>query len=158
MYCKRCGKEIRSGTICAGCAAEQFDQHQKIPEFTYAEGHYPYYSEPDPTKRMYGFGKALAGMILGMIGFFMSYIACIIADLGSDATGIIIIMTFPFIILPLMFGISSIKTFKRRSRARCAKPIPTLILGIASLSTIPGTVVYILLAFLVNFVTSSFYY
>ena len=90
---------------------------------------------PEPNNRMYGFGKALTSTILGIVGFLWVYISIILGAIEGDAVvlAVLAIVALPLIIIPLIFGISSIKVFTSR-KSTCAKPIATLILGITGLS------------------------
>ena len=149
MYCSKCGKFIESGVVCPECAIAEYEQtyfgtksteeptiSYEIPTTHYAE----------PNNRMFGFGLALTGQILADVSVIVSYFA-ILANVISSATGVIFaFISIIFIVLPLIMGIRSIQTFKERKRP-CKRPIATLVLGITTLSTLPISVVYTLLAF-----------
>ena len=143
MYCNKCGKYISQGTKCDDCARAEYyasqAQQAQQPSYNYANGNpyaRPNYNcEPEPKNRMYGFGKALTSTILGFVGFIWSYIAFGEATnyWGDEELALVLIlMGLPFIIIPLIFGIQSIKVFTRRKNLS-AKPIATLILGISGL-------------------------
>lgn len=157
MYCNKCGKEIEYGTICDECAFEEFKKTRQAPQPVVVE---PQQAEwkPSSQNRMYGFGKALAGTIIGFIGIIISYIACIVSAIAPDLGMGVIFVAVACIVLPLIFGISSIKTFKKRARTNCAKPIATLVLGITSLSMLPASVIYTFVAFIISAITNSVYY
>jgi hypothetical protein len=52
----------------------------------------------------------------------------------AEAGLVLSFIALPLIIIPIIFGIVSIKTFTAR-KINCAKPIPTLVLGIVGLSS-----------------------
>ena len=142
MYCNKCGKYISQGTKCDDCArAEYYASQSQQTNYNYSNtssySRPNYNCEPEPKNRMYGFGKALTSTILGFVGYIWTYVSFVLSvDLyyGIEESAIVLsLMALPFIIIPIIFGISSIKVFMRR-KATCAKPIPTLILGIAGLS------------------------
>ncbi len=152
MYCSNCGKFIDyKAKLCKECEAAlnsaQVPPYADVPPYTppnadtsgqgaYSDqqGYYPptvdpyfYCTEPEPYNRMFGFGKALASTIMGVIGFVFVYIALIAASFGAGflMTAVSLGVSIP----ALVFGIQSIKCFVRR-KATCAKNIPTLVLGI----------------------------
>ncbi len=86
---------------------------------------------PEPNNRMFGFGKALASTIVGFIGYICGFVWLMmsVAEGMGEASLILAIMLAPMVAISIIFGIKSIKTFIAR-KATCAKPIPTLILGI----------------------------
>ena len=152
MYCNQCGKEIESGDLCYECAqAVERQSSEEIstvpaetesvaPAYTYTESDSAVYaysdhtSLPDPQNRMFGFGKALASTILAWVGFIFAY-AGLIAGIVEPSAGLVLVfLALPLIIVPFVLGLSSIRLFKARSRT-CAKPIPTLVLGIVGVST-----------------------
>ena len=145
MYCNKCGKEIEQGTLCPECAAPvQETPAQEQPQTPYVPvptpaPTYTYSYTPPVNGRMLGFGKALASTIMATVGFFFAYFGMIIviveAELGEFGGSMVMLMLgTPLIVLPLIFGISSIKTFNA-IKTRGVKLIPTLILGIVGLST-----------------------
>lgn len=90
---------------------------------------------PDPNNAMYGFGKALASTIMSTFGFIFAYVFfAVTMVMGESGIFVSMIFVLPLIIVPMIFGISSIKVFNAR-KATCAKPIATLILGIVGLAT-----------------------
>lgn len=132
MFCRKCGKQISEGTMCYDCASMEFlsSQSKKV-SYTNATN-LKYYNEPEPNNAMYGFGRALTATILGFIGFIWHYI--IIVDVvDEDALFVVLLMGLPFVIIPLINGIISIRLFVRRKNT-CAKPIAPFILGIVGLS------------------------
>ncbi|MBO5789944.1 MAG: hypothetical protein J6R40_02190 [Clostridia bacterium] len=154
MYCNKCGKQIESGTLCQECyLAEQqaqaqayaeqqakiaYEQAQKEYTYTMQNGDVVYENNfenpmPDPQNRMFGFGKALTSTILGWVGFIFAYIGLIGGIIDPDVGILFFMMSLPLVIIPLVFGIASIKVFMKR-KATCVKPIATLILGIDGLA------------------------
>ena len=154
MYCKKCGKFIGTDSdLCDECTAKA---NEVFSEFSDDKGESappktePPKTEPPKTNVNYNnpnppvnteisLGKAIAGVVLGFLGFFITYIGIIvlaeIAALGSSDLGTGFITMFlgcaPSIIA-LSFGISSIKLFKATSNVKSGKRIPLLILGISS--------------------------
>lgn len=99
---------------------------------TYSQPSTPSYHSymPEPGNRMYGFGKALTAAILGFVGFIWAYVAMVMSFAGGM---VVVLLGVPFYVISIVFGIKSIKVFTSRKNT-CAKPIPTLILGISGLS------------------------
>ena len=162
MYCNKCGKEIENGVLCEECAviempcaeasdeapvkeAEVTDPVKTIP-FACEQNTNPF---PEPQNRMFGFGKALTSTILSIVGFIFVYIAMILSMVERGAGLPLIFLSMPLLIIPLIFGILSIKVFMER-KSTCAKPIPTLILGIVGLSTAAFAAFFQFLAFLIS--------
>ena len=154
MFCRKCGKQIAEGTMCDDCARAEFyaQQPQQPPQQpNYSQPNYsqPNYSqpyaqpqaqpkpqytrEPDPQNKMYGFGKALTGTILAFVSIIIPYLSLGVMFDSPELGIVLMLMALPCAIIGLVFGIGSIKTFMRRKNG-CAKPIATLILGIAALS------------------------
>jgi hypothetical protein len=159
MYCNKCGKQIDSGVMCTDCLISELatsmakeapvkEQTQKneeqpttAPVYQPADNGFSYQTiveepvltdtMPQPGNRMFGFGKALASTIVGFIGLIWGYVWLImsIAEGLGEASLVLAIFLAPMVAISIIFGIKSIKTFKAR-RATCAKPIPTLVLGI----------------------------
>ncbi len=131
MYCSKCGKQIDyQATVCNECKAAE----------AAATGGY-YYAGPTGTPvtpvtpvqstRMVGFGKALAGTILGFVGVYFAAFAMVFAMLSPVAGVVLNIFGLTLGILSLVFGIQSIKTFKALKNGAGGSPIATLVLGIA---------------------------
>ena len=146
MYCKDCGTEIVDG-VCPACASAQ--------EIA------PVVEEKQPNPRMLGFGKALAGTIIGYVGliyvaYVMAYgligLSAMIAIgtpavLGLVGYAIAMIPALVMSILCIVYGIRSIKIF-RQTKER--KPIATLVLGINNLDFgVSIAMVLLLVAFMV---------
>lgn len=144
MYCCKCGKEIPSGTLCPECAAQNQAQYvppytppytphvRQAPDYSYINGQ-PNWM-PEPNNRMFGFGKALASTIMSSIGFVFAYIGLFLMIWEDEAAAAFILLSIPLVIIPLVFGISSIKLFSSRKNF-CAKPVATLVLGIVGVAT-----------------------
>ena len=177
MYCRNCGKQIECGELCNECAQSpeannnsqyqqqygyQQQQYGYQQQYAYQQNNYgnSYYQNtlPDPQNRMYGFGKALTGTILGAFGCIWVYLLFSIAieelEYGYYDAELILgcwILSFfalPFIVISLVFGIMSITTFVSRSKANCVKPIATLILGIGGVSFASNTLIIAFFLFL----------
>ncbi len=167
MYCKYCGKEITeshfNNGVCMSCMQKIAEQQAAAEQQTVAVAT-PKVAEPqnvavptaqeysapetegEPRKnsRMLGFGKALAGTIIGEVGIVITLIIYIFLMVGAmsgmyDAevyygaailAAILIIPAVICTVLPFIFGIKSIGTFRKATEG---KPIATLILGIYSL-------------------------
>lgn len=75
MYCKKCGKEIDyEATICRECEEAEAVSSEVTAEVAAAEAA-AVQAANVPSNRMKGFGKALAGAIIGVIGFGLIYAA-----------------------------------------------------------------------------------
>ena len=118
-YCNKCGKEILSGELCSDCAAAQNNAAEDIIVA--------------PQSRMNGFGKALTSTILSVVGFIFFYVAMLLSIASPIAAVFGFIFSLPLVIIPMIFGIQSIKVFKRTS-APDPKPVATLVLGIVGLA------------------------
>ncbi len=141
MYCIKCGKEIldeRNTTgVCKSCSDRIVWQSiQNAAEPTNAPKH-----EGNP--RMRGFGIALTGALVSVVGFILSvfmFLAVMIGLYYSDLFIYVILigalLAIPLIAalaLPIVFGVMSIVKFVK---AKDKKPIATLILGIAAIFTV----------------------
>ncbi len=166
MHCRICGKEILDDAfcedVCLNCAdsidvqSESSDKDGNIDTKTaqtdtinavetQEEAESVKISEPTeaqlPCKPiMRGFGKALAGAIVGTVGVgiaaLSSYYA-LIGIMGAEFWVIGVMMVSMFLVpsivstlISLVFGIKSIVTY---CKADGKKPIPALVLGIYSL-------------------------
>lgn len=141
MYCNKCGKEIANGTLCDECKEPKVIYYAQPDEGAFKDSTDTENTEkivisdeymspmPDPKNRMYGFGKALTSTIMSEFAFVIAYLAMFLSMVSPVAGWLLVILALPLIIVSLCLGINSIKTFKRR-KATCAKPIPTLVLGI----------------------------
>ena len=115
MTCPVCGNVMNEGVlVCSSCGATI-----TVPQ--------------NPENRMFGFGKALCSAILGDTSIFFAYLAMILA---TNTFGIVVgvvfaLLALPLAIISLVMGLRSIQCYNKRSASNCAKPIPTLILGIA---------------------------
>ena len=151
MYCKKCGKLLPGeADLCRDC----FDQANKAAQQT------PYYGRPpvvavpvDRDNRMYGFGKALASTIMSESAFiavifsFVFFFEMIATDAGPIeimTAFVSYVALFAVIVVALVFGIRSISTYSRRSREGCAKPVPTLVLGIIGVVSSAIALIYAL--------------
>lgn len=115
MYCNKCGKEILAGTLCDECATPIT----------------PLYLQ---NGKKLGFGKALTSTIMGDVGMFLVYIALVLS-LAEPVAGLVLaLFCIPLVIIPLVLGIKSIKTFAVNKHLS-PRPVATLVLGIIGLST-----------------------
>ena len=139
MYCSNCGKPIESGTKCYDCLKATYNPTPK----KYIRPKYNF--EPDPDNAMYGFFKALVSTILAVMAGVWTYIVAdhissstveqygkVYVMLDPNSTFISLLVPIPFIIVSIIFGIISIRTFARR-RVTCEKPVVTLVLGIVGI-------------------------
>ena len=175
MYCSKCGKQIPTGTICSECAAQTvsnsnqqaqqpYQQPQQAyyqPQPTYQQAYQTYQQpvkpkQPQPQKkyapenRMVGFPKALTSTILSNVGFiFVLYIAMIVAAIEPGAGLFFTLLSLPLVIIPLIYGIESIKVFAA-SKNYTPKPIATLILGIAGLSMSALSAIFAFVSFIIS--------
>lgn len=180
MYCNKCGQEIDPNIgYCKSCEqnetffskSENVEQPSTQPQQTQTPNTQPV----QPGDKKFGFKKALAATILGVIGNSVMSIAMGIAagfveqtalldalELASFALiGIVLTSLFLIVgavleIIALVLGIKSIITFVQRKKSGYAKPIPTLILGIvgtasAAVSFIYGALALLMLLALVAF-------
>ena len=77
MFCKKCGKEIDyEATVCRECEEAEAVSSEVTAEVVAAEAAAVETANvPVPSNRMKGFGKALTGAIIGVIGFVLIYAA-----------------------------------------------------------------------------------
>ena len=144
MYCTKCGKQIDyDAEVCNECKAAETARN---------ENDYNPFEEPpigvptDADNRMFGFGKALASTIIAVVNLIFSFIAMAVSLEEPDAGIVLILMGIAMFVVSLIFGIKSITTFKRRCRENCAKPIPTLILGIVGIVVSATAAMYLFVA------------
>ncbi len=120
----------------------------------------------DPTNKMFGFGKALTSTILSFFAIIFSGIALGFSAVGFGMGAIGLVLFYPgaiaMSVISLIFGIKSITTFKARSKAGCAKPIATLVLGINGVACAALAFLYIFLGAMAGctlcLVADSYYY
>jgi hypothetical protein len=162
MYCRKCGKYMEGNAqFCDDCINEakmvlreieniaatdatEVDKKEEVkndlfddapqvdkPVAPIAQPVTPV-ARPIKNERMNGFGPALTSTIMGFFGFIFAYVALIlmIVMIGVPFWLMSIGLTIPSLIM----GIKSIKVFKDAGRLKRAKPIATLILGIAGTS------------------------
>ena len=142
MFCRFCGKELQEdASFCGNCGAAV--EKEAVAETFFAE------EKPLPigNPRMLGFGRALTGTILSFVGMIFFCIACALIT-GAESYDYFygrnyiyeedLFASLAFVmgaialgVISVVFGVKSIKTFKK---AQGPKPIPTLVLGIASLA------------------------
>ena len=153
MYCKKCGKKLDyESDICNECAQnDEFFSAEPIIEPAPQPQPAPVYAEPvaapapaapiDPTNtRKYGIGKAITSIILGFVGYIISYLVLTVLtaimespgapEIESPALMFFVFVSLGLAIPSLILGIKSIITFIKRAKGGYVKPIPTLILGI----------------------------
>lgn len=170
MYCTKCGKWIDyEATVCNECrAAEEVasaaaENREAEPRPDVSDMFTPAPFEIDPKNRMFGFGKALTSAILGFFGFLFSYIALVAGIIEPGAGIVLFILGLPPTIISIIFGIQSIKAFKKRSANGCAKPIATLVLGIHGVALGATAAFFLLIALIAISVggvsySDSYYY
>lgn len=157
MYCKKCGKKLDyESDICNECAQnDEFFSAEPIIEPAPQPQPAPVYAEPvaapapaapiDPTNtRKYGIGKAITSIILGFVGYIISYLVLTVITSIMEETGTVefvspammflVLVSLGLAIPSLILGIKSIVTFIKRAKGGYVKPIPTLILGIIAVN------------------------
>ena len=109
---------------------------------------------PMPNTRKEGFGKALAGAIITNVTAI--FVAIAVNFLTEEMLGVGIIFSIIVIamsIISLIFGIQSIKTFKKVKRVGYPVPVATLVLGIYSLAISAYFIFYIFLVLPLSLLT-----
>lgn len=141
MYCRKCGKKIDyDAEICVECQ-ENEELFTRTDES--ASDFAPKYECPvqqpcasddaDNGSRMYGFGLALAAVIVAQ--FALGFISGIFPEIGESGwlTAVVLLpLPIGMSVFTLIAGIGSIKKFVACSKQGKVKPIPTLVLGIAA--------------------------
>ncbi|MDE7405387.1 MAG: hypothetical protein K2M89_00740 [Clostridiales bacterium] len=140
MYCVKCGKQTNGDeTLCQDCKAAEktVDTVKPVP------------SDPNqPNTSMLSFGKALASTIMGFGAFILSNV------LNSGGWGMklismifMVIIDVAVIVLSIVFGSLSIRTYSTFKSGGNKKPIPAFILGIIGV-ILAGIATVITLVFL----------
>lgn len=152
MFCNRCGKEIDyNATVCNEC----LEQERKARENNIPPATPPYPAKEKEGSIMTGFGKALTGIILGIVGLSVSICAMILGvafTVGSQdpammltqaeieallsAAITMILITVGLIIASAILGIKSIIKAVKEKKAKRKFPIPSLVLGVGSLECV----------------------
>ncbi len=89
---------------------------------------------------MLGFGKALASIIVGIVGYVFTFISLgfALAITGNGARELkgtaiaLALFALALVVVSLVFGIMSIGTFRQNKSSKNGKPIPALVMGIVS--------------------------
>lgn len=151
-YCKKCGRMTDgSSELCENCRNEELIFGDETATATEV----PIDDYKKKVGRMDGFGKALTSAILGNVANSILGSGLGLSSGSSDVTFLVIsfVIALAPMIIAIVFGIKSIKTFVHNKRMGLAKPIATLILGIVGLASV---VLEILLFFvLVIFITGG---
>ena len=141
MYCKKCGKKIEyDSDVCYECQRDEmlFGQSANVVET-------PKNTEPCSIKEEKidaGIGKAIAGVILGGMGFFSSIWAFMFAMVASISSGFyrdiyaverVLAIVFAIIgivpsIMGFVFGLKSIRRFIKIKNESDERPVATLVL------------------------------
>ncbi len=135
-YCRKCGKEIEQDTgLCEDCRNREliFEEYEQEPVAIDEANKFETEQPAQSSGRMFGFGKALASAIVGVVSVAFAYIATALALLGEEGVaGCAVCLTFSIVgaIVSLTFGIISIKTFIQKKNEGEIKPIATLVCGI----------------------------
>ena len=133
-YCTKCGRMTDgSSELCENCRNEELifgDETATATEVTVDD-----YKKK--VGRMDGFGKALTSAILGNVANSILGSGLGLTTGSSDASFLVFsfVMALAPMIIAIIFGIKSIKTFVRNKKMGLAKPIATLILGIVGLAS-----------------------
>ena len=160
MYCKKCGKFIGTDEdLCYECKSAELMEEQPVAPAPQPQ---PVYAQPQPQAQpqpktecagsvMTGFDKALAGAIIGEVAIIIAAIALGMGTAGGFTGAFFVVWSIAIAggVLSLVFGIQSIKTFKREKRAGRKPPIPALVLGIVSVVFAGITLLYGFLALMV---------
>ncbi|MBQ7879667.1 MAG: hypothetical protein IJ317_03355 [Clostridia bacterium] len=135
MYCKQCGKFIGTDEdLCYDCKSAQRMEQRPVEPTPQPQQAYAQPAQPQAERAgsvMTGFGKALAGSIVSVVSFVFLLMGLIHSAVGYAASAFLVWgMGVAGGVVSLIFGIQSIKCFKRESAADRKKPIPALVLGI----------------------------
>ena len=162
-YCRKCGKQIETNDeYCEECRNQSIygnggTTQQQSRDYRHEQFYQQqFYQQPcgrqdsrpeENNGRMDGFGRALASAILGTVASILMlagfYTVLFALEFAVDEAGkialavsgwVYIIISVAPIVLSIVFGIKSIKTFSINKKEGKAKPIATLILGIAGLA------------------------
>ncbi|MBO5286400.1 MAG: hypothetical protein J6B16_05840 [Clostridia bacterium] len=155
MYCKKCGQYTdNEDGLCASCKA----QDDFGFENTTTVNNEPVYTEAQQSEdRRLGLKTGIISAIFGFISTVFSGIAsgivAALIELGDFGMAIPvgIVLSIPAIvfgIIALIKGINCIKTFIRSCKAKKAKPIATLILGIVAIDFAASGLISTVLLFL----------
>lgn len=165
MYCRKCGKFIGTDAeLCDECrqneAPRYGNPYQNANPYSnpYSNPNANPYANPYANTGAYqppvvqqdtsviNLGKAIASVILSIIGFVFAYIGIILAALEPETGIAFMIIGLVPTIIGLAFGAGSIANFRQTSYIRSGKRIPVLILGIEGLAT---SVIALFLLFIV---------
>jgi hypothetical protein len=139
MYCSKCGKEIGyDALVCREC--EQSEARTALVEVLAPE---QTSTESEENPRMRGFGKALAGCIIGFVATIISVVVYMVGligimtawEAGSDIGQMTLLTLLAELlaiipaIVAIVYGVRSIKVFKT-TPTYLPKPIATLVVGI----------------------------
>ena len=139
MYCKRCGKYIESGTLCAECLSEEvvFGKEVEIKN----------YEEKTPSRKA-GLNRAIIGATFGVVAAIYAILTLVcVGVIGAfDYASYDIpesLMIFPpaicassgavFTIMGAILGVKSVVIAFRNRKATGTLPIATLILGFVAI-------------------------
>ena len=108
---------------------------------------------------MLGFGKALASVIVGFVGYIFTFISLGVtvgisenAGSGFEGTCIaLVLFALALVVVSLVFGIMSIGTFRQNKSSKNGKPIPALVMGIVSVIVSSLDALILLINFLIIF-------
>lgn len=150
MYCRKCGKQIDyDAEICVECQEneELFTRtdesvvSESAPENEYVEQQSCAPEKEENGSRMFGFGLALAAVIVAQFATgFISGMFGSITEISESLAGewlIVLLVLCPIAIgmsvFTLIAGIKSVKRYANCCNQGKVKPIPTLVLGIAAI-------------------------
>lgn len=143
-YCRKCGKKLEDNSgLCENCRNE---------ELVFGDGSEEIMSTVSQEGKKDGFVKALLSVILPYAASVLfGMVLGVIIGLGLldtlQKSGIVIVgmLFIAPMVISIIFGIQSIKTFVRNKREGKAKPIATLILGIIGLVTSASSIIMFVL-------------
>ena len=150
MYCKRCGKYIESGDLCAECVSEEivFGKEVVVKQ----------YKEKDPSRKA-GLKRGVIGACLGVFAVIFAVIGFVLATLVgvfNTMTSEIVFgkeMAIPVVILVALaivttvlggvFGVRSVAFAFRDRKANGVLPIATLVLGYVAIGCALAAAIFV---------------
>lgn len=144
MYCKKCGKFIGNDndSVCEECLQKENASTESVVEITEEKG-----------SRKTGLAKAIVAGCLTLGSVIFIYVALFFSLISIEAMLVFTMMSMAMGIVAIVFGAKCIAVFKTESRENRIKPIPTLIVGIASLAT---SAILVFVFFFTFFITALF--
>lgn len=153
MYCTKCGKKIDyNATVCNECKAAEAGGYY----YAYHGENAATFDAPAVSTRMFGFGRALAGVIIGFVGLYVAIFSIALAAILPVAGVVCVLIALSMGAMSLVFGVQSIATFKALKNGPGGSPIATLVVAIHTVVFAALTLLFALLGvFVVAFVLSG---